>query len=443
MIPIRLLRTRSFPAIMAGVVALLVIANGSAPARQTTRPMTFMDIMEMRSVSSPAVSPDGAWLLHTTSVPDWKAGKSYTDLYLVSIERGYSSERQMTFTKEKNESSPQWAPTGGFFAFLSNREAPAARANQNQVYVMRPDGGEARNISEAKEGVVNYSFSKDGKWIAFLSGKEDERQLWIFGTGTLDAEKPKQLTKRSAPVTWWKFSEDSKRIYFLSPDTVDKANTERREKKFDVRVRNEGTPPSHLWFIDLETRTEARLTGSADYSVSSVVLSPDSRWIGFRGLSPNRYLRTITEANTYSDLYLLEVSTGHIERLTENGEIGESPLSFSPTGAMVAFSAPNNFEYGLDNKIYVRPTAGRGGTWKKLGEGADRSLSVGFWSKDGKTIYFNGGTEATVQAFAVSVDNGTVRQISRERGVTFVSEDDVTGTLLINHSDPRTPSNIY
>ena len=34
--------------------------------------------------------------------------------------------------------------------------------------------------------------------------------------------------------------------------------------------------------------------------------------------------------NIYSDLYLLEAATGTIERLTNNAEIGESGLSFSP-----------------------------------------------------------------------------------------------------------------
>ena len=45
--------------------------------------------------------------------------------------------RQFTFSA-KAESSPRWSPDGKQLAFLSNRE------DQQQIYVMRMDGGEAR-----------------------------------------------------------------------------------------------------------------------------------------------------------------------------------------------------------------------------------------------------------------------------------------------------------
>src|SRR5215203_2057352 len=96
-----------------------------ASARQVAqRPMTFLDMQLIRQVSSPAPSPDGKWLLYTLSTPDWKQAKRYTDVYLVSTQQGVPSTRQMTFTKEKNETSPLWSRDGKFFVFLSNREAP-------------------------------------------------------------------------------------------------------------------------------------------------------------------------------------------------------------------------------------------------------------------------------------------------------------------------------
>ena len=50
-----------------------VAARAQTPAGK--RPMTFMDILAMRQVSSPAVSPDGKWVLYTLATPDWKAAK--------------------------------------------------------------------------------------------------------------------------------------------------------------------------------------------------------------------------------------------------------------------------------------------------------------------------------------------------------------------------------
>jgi dipeptidyl aminopeptidase/acylaminoacyl peptidase len=154
-------------------------------------------------------------------------------------------------------------------------------------------------------------------------------------------------------------------------------------------------------------------------------------------------VRTITEANTYSDLYLLDVSSGAIERLTNNREIGESSLSFSPDSKWMAFSAPNNFEYFRNGRVYLRAVADRGGTWKKLGDDFDGDVSIGFWSDDGKTIYFNEGWRATNQFFSLSVETGKVSQLTNFMAVLSVQQDDDTKRLLINYSDPTTPQNLF
>ncbi len=402
-----------------------------------------MDVIEMRNVGNPDVSQDGKWVLYTYSIPDWKAAKSYTDIYLVSAGQGLPSTKQMTFSKDKNETSPRWAPNGSFFAFLSNREAPETKATQNQVYIMRPDGGEALKVSDAREGAGTFAFSKDGKWLAFSAGKEDERQIWAIAVAGIDKDKPVQLTKHKTPITWWQFSPDSKKIYFLAADSVDKANKQRKEKKFDARVRNEDSPLTHLWSFDLDTKKETKHTSSSEYSVSDVRVSENSKWIGFHGIPNNRYLRTVTEAGTYMDLYLMEVSTGNIERLTTNKDIGESALSFSPDGSMIAFSADDDFTYFRNNRVYIRQTTDRGGKWKKLGSNFDGDVVIGFWSDDGKTIYFNDGWKATAQVFSVSVETGKVTQLTNEQAVTFANRDEESKTILANFSSPTTPSNIY
>ena len=70
------------------------------------------------------------------------------------------------------------------------------------------------------------------------------------------------------------------------------------------------------------------MTTSESYSVDGFRISPDGRWIGFAGGSTERYERNITQARLYTDQYLLEVSSGQVERLTDNYEVGESGLSF-------------------------------------------------------------------------------------------------------------------
>src|SRR6266566_8421707 len=145
------MRIHSF--FLAALMPAIALSQKSSP--DAVRPMTFLDRQYQRDVGSPTPSPDGKWLLYTLSTPDWNQARRQTDIYLVSVKDGLPSTKQMTFTKDKNETSPHWSRDGKFFVFLSNRDAASAPSaggtgtgganltSQNQIYVMRPDGGEA------------------------------------------------------------------------------------------------------------------------------------------------------------------------------------------------------------------------------------------------------------------------------------------------------------
>ena len=328
----------------AAIIALLIASQwATSPQAQTPRPMTFLDMQHMRQVSSPAPSPDGKWLLYTLSTPDWKEAKRYTDVYLVSLQQGVPSTRQMTFTKDKNETSPKWSRDGRFFAFLSNREAPEDASSRNQLYMMRADGGESQRLTDTKEGVSDFAFSRDGKWLAFRSGKSGEEQLFALSIPGIETASAETLTKHPTGVNTWEWAPDSRRIYFVTPDSIDEDEKLRREKKFTVNIRNPETPVSSLWALELDSRSTKRLTEGGAYSVDDLTISSDSKWVGFRGLSPDRYKRGITQENLYSDQYLLETATGHVERLTTNTEVGEGGLSFSPTPSGSPFPRPTTW----------------------------------------------------------------------------------------------------
>ena len=112
-------------------------------------------------------------MLYTVEAVDWKEGKRHSDIHLVSTEQGTASNRPMTFTPNEDESSPTWARDGSFFIFTSNRDADEKKQQKKkqQLYSMRPDGGEARRLTDAKEGVSDFAFSRDGRWLAAAGNK--------------------------------------------------------------------------------------------------------------------------------------------------------------------------------------------------------------------------------------------------------------------------------
>jgi dipeptidyl aminopeptidase/acylaminoacyl peptidase len=429
------------------IVAVLATVFYGAIAAQSParRPMTFLDMQKMRSVGSPAPSPDGRWLLYTVSTPDWKEARSQSDVHLVSLQQGVASTKQMTFTKDKNETSPRWSRDGSFFVFASNREAPASATSQNQLYLMRPDGGEARRITDAKEGVSTFAFSQDGTWLAYRGGKSGEEQLYLLPVSGIETAAADQLTKQAAGIGTWGWAPDSGRIYFVGPETPDADEKARREKKFTVNIRNSETPLNSLWAVDLDPRRTTQLTKDATITVADFSISGDGKWVGFRGISSDRYRRNVTEQNINSNPYLLEVSSGQIEQLLNNTEVGESGVSFSPDSRWIAFAAPDDLtQYTMKNqRVYLRAVDRRGGPWRKLGSAFDGDVSVGFWSKDGGTIYFNEGIRATNQLLALDVQKDAVRQVTNERASLSVSLDDDSGVLLVTFSDGTTPSTLY
>ncbi len=430
------------------LVALLLAPLATNPAglsaQEAPRPMTFLDVQHLRSAGSFTPSPDGRWLLHTISTPDWQEARSQTDLHLVSIQEGVSSSRQMTFTEDHNEGSPAWAPDGSYFTFLSNRDASGENGG-NQIYVMRPDGGEARKLTEAEGGVSNQAFSPDGRWLVYRAGRSPQQQLFRLPVEGLHEAEPLKLTDHTGGVESWEWAPDGSRIYFTAPDSVDTDNRLRREKRFTVDVRNEVTPLSSLWAVDMEPLGARRLAGDPSYSVEGFAISPDGRWVGYTGISSDRYERNITEQGINGDLYLLQTVSGEIERLTNNEEVSEGGLTFSPDSRWIAFNAPDDLtRYTMTNRrIYLREVADRGGDWRKLGSSFDGHLSVGFWSEDGRTIYFNEGIRATRQLLALDVERDVVRQVTDLPAALSVDRDEDSGVLLINYQDPATPSTLF
>ena len=455
--------------------ASIVQAQSSA----TRRPMTWVDNQNMSQIGTPAVSRDGQWLLYTKSVPDWKQARRQSDIYLVSTARGVSSTKQLTFTGTKNEVSPTWAPDGSFFVFLSDRDAGATQAGadrpsvlptsgpgapyfppsagggsggaSDQLYMMRPDGGEARKITSARAGVTTFAFSKDGKWLTYRSGVGAHAQLYALPVADLaapeltatDSLHPVQVTRQLTGIGLWRWAPDSRHIYFATADTVDPDEQLRLDKHFDVRIRNMEVPLSSLWSVDVQTHQATRLTRDTSYSVGDFTISDDGQWIGFRGIAANRYERNILEQFDYADPYLLSISTGKTERLTTNKDIAESAVSFSPDSKSVAFSAPDDFKFMHNERVYVRSVTAGGEPFRKLGGGFDGDVTIGFWSNDGKTIYFNEGVKATEQVLALNVAANVVTQITHEKAAMRATKDEDSGRILLNYSDPDTPPEIF
>jgi dipeptidyl aminopeptidase/acylaminoacyl peptidase len=203
-----------------GLLGLLAIAaSGGAPEKtgaDTAKLLTPEASLELRSISDLQFSPDGARVAFVVAEPP-KSDRRPRHIWLYDKKLG--SVRQFTFSA-KDESFPRWSPDGKEIAFLSNRD------DQQQIYVIRADGGEAAAVTKGKRSVRSFAWSPDGKKIAFLAPDaksdaeekkdkdkddalvvdKDEKQprLWLLTLATGEAKALTDAKWEMSEVAWLK-----------------------------------------------------------------------------------------------------------------------------------------------------------------------------------------------------------------------------------------------
>lgn len=438
----RLIFMRLPPALLSpfiGRLGLILCTWGLVAA---PRPMTFLDVLQFRTIGAGTLSRSGNFFAYTIGTLDWKTGKRFTDIYITAA--GGGPPRQMTFTPDKDEWAPALSADGQWLAFLSNRDArpnagtetPAEGGSRaGQLYLMPIAGGESRKISDGPGTVAAFAWSRDGRRIAYLAGKPENRQIYVYD---LAGAGPRVLTKHSTSIASLEWAPDGSRLYFRAPDTQDADDRKRVEMKFDVRIVNPPVIPVHLWEIHAGSRTEKRLTSADKFTVAEFHVSQDGRWITFTGNTCDRFIDALDRRD--SEPYLLETATGKLERLMDNN-VAESTPIVSPDGRWIALTAPEDFTYFRRSRLYLRPAAG--GDWRMCPKDWDGDVENPAWSADSGSLYFTAGNGVAHELFGVDAESGAIRQITKRNGVVAAQYDPDTNGFVLSFQDPSHPADYF
>src|SRR3989442_15728566 len=145
-------------ATIAGL-ALAPALGAQAPAAPSppgrVRPFSLDDVVRIRDVREPQISPDGGWVAYTVSTSDTAEDRSKSAVWMAS----WDGRRNVRLTTSKpGENTPRWSPDEGWLAFLSSRDD-----EHTQLWLLDRQGGEGRKATTLPSDVDDYVWAPDGK----------------------------------------------------------------------------------------------------------------------------------------------------------------------------------------------------------------------------------------------------------------------------------------
>jgi dipeptidyl aminopeptidase/acylaminoacyl peptidase len=391
----------------------------SVVAQQAPRGITPEDYYAFEFLSDPQISPDGKLVAYVVTKIDRAQNRRTSSIWMVATDGGRASWQFTTSPQSSN--SPRWSPDGKSLAFLSSRPstesisstntaaptatpAPAATSasseqSRNQVYLLSMNGGEARRITNLKNGVSVFRWSPDGTRLIVVSrvGPSDTR------TESRDRSDVRHYKNSS-----YKFNDTG---------------------WFDDRR-------THFWVVDVKSGSARQITEGNDWNDSDPQWSPDGTRIAFVS---NRTGKEYEE-NRNTDVWVISAEGGPLTKISDHDEADNSPR-WSPDGKTIAFAGE---VHERDHpKIWLAPATG-GAPPVLAANGLDLIPTGLEWSDDGRSLYFETGVKGENHLFRVDVANKSIAQVtSGPRAVRGVDFNWPTRTMVYVANDFKHLDNLY
>ncbi|MGB8730552.1 MAG: S9 family peptidase, partial [Candidatus Sulfotelmatobacter sp.] len=145
-------------------LSILVLALALPAFSQAKHPFTFEDMMKLKRVGEPEVSPDGKWVIFSVVDVDLAANTKTPHIWIVPTAGGQERE----IIADQDADRPRWAPDGKRFAFLSTKESGS------QVWIADFDGeagtvARVYKLTSMPTEAGGELWSPDGRNILFIS----------------------------------------------------------------------------------------------------------------------------------------------------------------------------------------------------------------------------------------------------------------------------------
>ncbi|WP_313893060.1 S9 family peptidase [Psychrobacillus sp.] len=304
----------------------------------TKRKLEAADLFKLHSVASPVIAPNGKEAVFIRTQMDEKDNTYYAYLYHVNLDTEVIT--QWTHKKER-VSSAQWSKDGKYIAFLSNRE------EKNQLFILPTSGGEAKKLTELENGVSSFLWSPCGENIWFSASlkegkawtdkpeKEEKKQPEAYVVDKMKYHAdgvgllPKDMYKQ---IGWIDLATEQLTQFTEGNYQYNLQTISHDGKKLVVGVnRDENQDFSFrqpLLLVDIATKEETIIKNEEGY-FGGAAFSANDQYIAFVGMT--QMFKNATQA----ELFVYEVGSGISQVLTEgmDAPVGDYSVADFQQGA--------------------------------------------------------------------------------------------------------------
>ena len=351
------------------ILTLIFLIFFTSVQGQISKTFDPIDVFEIEYASDPQISPDGENVLYQRNFKDIMTDRNLSNIWMVNFDGSFNIP---ITTGNKNDFSPRWSHSGNKFTYKSNVDG------KTQLYLYDVASKSIQKLTNMQSSIGNVIWSDDDKYLLFTSfvEKTDNKLISM-------PKKPKGAKWNQPPIEIddmvYRYDgggfrrPGSTQIFVLSSE----GGTPRQVTELDKNIN------SPVWMNNEKILFSANLSENSDFEPSN------------------------------SDIYLLDIPTGDIKKLTERFGPDYAP-KVSPDKKHIAYLGYDDKFLGYQqNSLYIMDADG--GNVKLVSDGFDRNISNINWKQDGKGLYFQYDTEGMTKIAYMSL-NGKVKDIVDELG---------------------------
>lgn len=420
------------------VVTVVVCSLTAVSAAQSTKDISPQDLVNLRYVGDAQVSPDGKTIAFVVGRQGGWSDPREPHIWIVATD-GKSPARPFVVSKE-GETSPRWSPDGRVLAFLSAR--PDAYQSEDLVGddKLAKIAKELTAEPERKTPKVEPPTTMPEK----SSEPSHENQLWMI---RMDGGESVPVTHANGGVQKFAWSPDGSKIAFSVQDPASDDEKAKRDRKDDAKHIDHDLKLARLWILDFQTGKTRQLS-PGEFNVNDLDWSPDGKQLVLRVSKSAQPLQFWYR----NKVAIVDANTGKIERWVSE-RAGPLDVRWSSDGKMLAFAklSPS----GISNLPVLASGQGgeqlvgekyRGTIWSMRWRNAKELVAESIEGTSAKLLAIDSTTGnvrplASLMAegpdFSVSADGRTVAYIAEE----FSSPSNVW--VLDQTGSPRKLTNLH